>query len=70
MYGLRRHLGISAVVHLETRDQGSNPVVSIVGWSYIRSGATLASHRPRDLLLERELGRVGWGTFSLILGSV
>jgi hypothetical protein len=49
-------------------DQGSNPVVSIVGWSYIRSGATVASHGPRDLLQERELGRVGWGTVFVDIG--
>jgi hypothetical protein len=27
VYGLRRHLGIGSEVHLETRDQGSNPLV-------------------------------------------
>jgi hypothetical protein len=49
-------------------DQGSNPVVSIVGWSYTRSGATVASFGPRDLLQERQLGRVGWGTVFVDIG--
>ncbi len=44
-------------MHLETR--GSNPLESIVSWSYTRSGATVAS----DPVLERELGRVAEGRF-------
>ena len=49
-------------------DQGSNPLMSIVGWLYTRYGATVASHGPRDLLQERELGRVGWGTVFVDIG--
>ncbi len=49
-------------------DQGSNPLVSFVGWLYTRYGATVASHGPRDLLQERELGRVGWGTVFVDIG--
>jgi hypothetical protein len=49
-------------------DQGSNPLVNFVGWSYTRYGATVASHGPRDLLQERELGRVGWGTVFVDIG--
>jgi hypothetical protein len=48
--------------------QGSNPLESIVGWLYIRSGATVVSHGPRDLMLERELGRVGWGMAFVDIG--
>jgi hypothetical protein len=29
------------------RDQGSNPLMSIVGWLYTRYGATVASSDPR-----------------------
>jgi hypothetical protein len=48
-------------------DQGSNPLMSIVGWLYTRSGATVASSDPRAGEGTRE---GGWGTFSSILGSV
>jgi hypothetical protein len=41
-------------MHLKTR--GSNPLESIVGCSYIRSGATVASHAGlSNPVLEREL---------------
>ncbi|EFX78272.1 hypothetical protein DAPPUDRAFT_246547 [Daphnia pulex] len=43
------------------RDQGSNPLMSIVGWLYTRSGATVASSDPRAGEGTRE---GGWGTFS------
>jgi hypothetical protein len=47
-------------VHLETR--GSNPLESIVGCSYIRSGATVASHAGlSNPVLERELWCVAEG---------
>ncbi len=54
MYWKRRHVGIGAVVHLETRVR--TPWRAIVGWLYTRYGATVASSDPRA----GEGTREGW----------